>query len=74
MSGTIGPDTPLVVTLSARQWNSLMWCANEGLGALQALFADVQRQCVQQTVRPPDEPLPEHRPPRPNGAAQEARE
>jgi hypothetical protein len=51
-----------------------MWCANEGFGALQALLADVQRQCVQQTARPPDDPLPEHRPLRPNGAAQEARE
>jgi hypothetical protein len=64
MSGAITPQQPLSVTLEARQWNSLMWCANEGLGALQALFADVQRQCMQQS-----EALPrELRPSRPNGA------
>jgi hypothetical protein len=50
MSGTIEPNTPLLVTLQARQWNSLLSCAGEGLNAMSALIADVQRQCMQQTV------------------------
>jgi len=76
MSGTqIEPTTPLLVTLPARQWNSLIGLANEGLGALAALLNEVQRQCVQASA-PQSEPKAEHIPaprqhaaPRPNGEA-----
>jgi hypothetical protein len=73
MSGTIDPNTPLLVTLPARQWNSLLSCAGEGLAALNALIGEVQRQCVQQSRVPEDAPA-EHIPARTNGAAAEARE
>ena len=72
MSGTqIDPNTPLLVTLPARSWNALLSCAGEGLGALSAVIADVQRQCVQQSNA---EAPAEHIPARTNGAATEARE
>jgi hypothetical protein len=72
MSGTIDPNIPLIVTLPARQWNTLLSCASEGLGALAAVINDVQRQCVQQqsSAAAPAE----HIPARTNGAAAEARE
>jgi len=78
MSGTqIEPTTPLLVTLPARQWNSLIGLANEGLGALSALLNEVQRQCVQASAPPPEPkaeaehiPAPrQHAAPRPNGEA-----
>ena len=56
MSGTeIDQNTPLLVTLPARQWNSMIGLANEGLGALAALLNEVQRQCMQQSQQRPDE-------------------
>jgi hypothetical protein len=55
MSGTIDPNTPLLVTLPARSWNGLLASANEGIQALAAVLADVQRQCMQQSMRAPDE-------------------
>ena len=61
MSGTtIDPNTPLLVTLPARQWNSLLSCAGEGLSALSQLIGEVQQQCMRQSMRPPDEPVAEH--------------
>ena len=73
MSGTIDPNTPLLVTLPARQWNSLLATAAEGLSALNALIGEVQQQCMRQSRGPEDAPA-EHIPARSNGAAAEARE
>jgi hypothetical protein len=73
MSGAIDPKTLLQVSLSARSWNAMLSCASEGLGALSAVIADVQRQCMQQTNAAPSPP-PEHIPARTNGAAAEAQE
>ena len=78
MSGTIDPNTPLLVTLPARSWNSLLMMAGEGIGSLNAIMADVQRQCMRQTQQPNDEaehipargaPPRPHPAPRPNGEA-----
>ena len=66
MSGTtIDPNTPLLVTLPARSWNALLSCAGEGLGALSAVIADVQRQCMQQSTTPRQEA--EYMPANPSG-------
>jgi len=75
MSGTIDPNTELTVVLPARQWNSLLALAAEGMSSLGAIMAEVQRQCVQQQS---GSTLPEHMPGRvggslhrPNGEAPE---
>jgi len=48
MSGTqIEPTTPLLVTLQARQWHSLLTAAGEGMNALAGIINEVQRQCTQ---------------------------
>ena len=73
MSTTIDPNTPLLVTLPARQWNSLLSCAGEGLSSLSQLIGEVQQQCMRQSRVPEDAPA-EHIPARTNGAAAEARE
>lgn len=50
-SNSIDSNMPLAVTLEARQWNSILACANEGLGALAAIMADIQQQCMTQARR-----------------------
>jgi hypothetical protein len=74
MSGTFDANTALTVVLPARQWNSLLALAGEGMTSLGSIMAEVQRQCMAQ----PREPLPEHMPGRvggglhrPNGEAPE---
>jgi len=55
MSGTqIEPTTPLLVTLPARQWNSLLTAAGEGLNALAGIINEVQQQCTQPSAVVPE--------------------
>jgi len=70
MSGTqIEPTTPLLVTLPARQWNSLLTAAGEGMNALASIINEVQRQCMQASmVEAEPMPIP-RRELRPNGEA-----
>ena len=70
MSTSIDPNMPLLVTLPARSWNSLLAATGEGLNAISAIMADVQRQCLIAAQRPPQaDDEAEHIPTRVGGAA-----
>jgi len=70
MSGTeIEPTTPLLVTLPARQWSSLLTAAGEGLNALASIINEVQQQCMQASKAESERmPVPPRKL-RPNGEA-----
>jgi hypothetical protein len=64
MSDSIPPAAPLSVTLQARQWQGLLMATDQGLQAIAALMAEIQRQCVMQQQL--QQTSPANRP-RPNG-------
>jgi hypothetical protein len=69
MSGTIDPETPLTVTLAARQWNMAFAAMNEGIATMAGVMRDMQRQCMMQQDR--HYPPPDFSAARPNGEIHE---
>jgi len=70
MSATIDPNTPLSVTLPARQMNVVFAAMSEHASAVIAIMQDMQRQCLQQSQLTENFPMPP--PLRPNGEVHDA--
>jgi len=68
----IDPNTPITVTIPARQMNMVFTAMAEHANTVMAIMQDMQRQCLAQSMHaPPSFQMNQHRA---NGEAQEMAE
>jgi len=64
----VTPEQPLSVVLSIQQWRAVLEQLAAPLRPVQAMIADIERQCQTQIARLQQPPLAMNMPPRGNGA------